>query len=119
VSRQGYEDQTRRVSLTARAPAATSTFRLRAEPKQAAAAPPARAPARGVGSLVVDSRPRGARVLLDGQLAGTTPLTIAELKAGPRRVRLELPGYRSWESTVSIAAGRETRVAGSLEPQRQ
>jgi serine/threonine protein kinase len=119
VSRQGYEDQTRRVSLTARAPAATSAFRLRAEPSQADSAPPAPAPARGVGSLVVDSRPRGARVLLDGQLAGTTPLNIAELKAGPRRVRLELPGYRPWESTVSIAAGRETRVAGSLEPQRQ
>jgi hypothetical protein len=67
------------------------------------------------GSVIVDSRPRGAQVTLDGQPVGTTPLSIGQLGAGPHTVRLELPGYRPWTASVGVVGGKQTRVAASLE----
>ena len=73
------------------------------------------APATGPGSLQVLSRPAGAQVILDGQIVGKTPLTIPDVSAGSHDVRLELPGFNRWATTVEVPAGKPARVAASLE----
>jgi len=91
----------------------------------AAAPPRATTPAQGApprpaantpGVLVVDSRPPGANVYVDGQLRGQTPLTVPNVTPGEHGVRLQLDGYDEWIDAVRVAAGSKQRVAASLEP---
>jgi hypothetical protein len=96
-----------------------------ARAERAPAAPPAqsqpaqRAPAvepaaSGQGLMQVVSRPSGAQVILDGRIVGRTPLSI-EVPDGAHDVRLDLTGFRRWETSVEVIAGQPTRVAASLE----
>jgi len=73
---------------------------------------------RGFGTLVADSRPPGARVVLDGKVIGKTPIKLGNVKAGAHTVRLEIDGYRVWSTDVKVVAGRDTRVTGSLDRMR-
>ena len=68
-----------------------------------------------VGSLMVESRPTGAHVFLDGRLIGTTPLAMPTVVAGEHAIRLELGGYRRWSSSVRVVASERNRVTASLE----
>jgi hypothetical protein len=45
--------------------------------------------ARAVGTLVVTSNPKGAKVLVDGKERGVTPLTLSDLSAGAHVVALD------------------------------
>ena len=56
------------------------------------------------GGLDIRSDPPGARVTIDGQNRGTTPVSIRELAPGDRRVVLE-GGGRKVTQTVRIDAG--------------
>jgi len=96
------------------APAQQAWSESRVEPPPVPVEPPP-APATGLGTLVADSRPAGARVVLDGKAVGKTPLKLANVKAGAHTVRLELDGYRVWATEITVAGGRDTRVAGSFE----
>jgi len=135
VVQPGYMTAREEVNLSASSPSRELSFRLqRAAPPQtpaptrqpAPARQPARAPAtqppagpvKYTGSLYVDSRPRGARVLVNGKFMGTTPVRIPDVPIGSQIVRLELPNYRFWTTTTRVAAGQEARVTGSLEPIR-
>ena len=64
---------------------------------------------------MIESRPPGASVIVDGRHVGTTPMNLGELRAGNHAVRLERPGYRIWTSGVSISAGEQNRITASLE----
>ena len=64
------------------------------------------------GSIYVDSRPRGARVSIDGKPVGVTPLRVGEVRIGSHVVRLELPDHRLWSTTTRVTAGQEQRVTG-------
>ena len=102
------------------APAEETKPAGRVERAAARPAPPARAPvaapvATGPGSLQVVSRPSGAPVILDGKTVGRTPLSIAEISDGAHDIRLDLPGFRGWATTVQVRPGEQTRVAASLE----
>lgn len=46
------------------------------------------------GGATVKSRPAGARVYVDGELVGYTPVTLPTLTLGKHLVRLERPGFR-------------------------
>jgi hypothetical protein len=70
------------------------------------------------GSLYVDSRPRGATVIVDGKTMGQTPLTLTEVATGPHVIRIEMTGKKSWMTAKTIVAGQMERVTGSLEDQR-
>ncbi len=61
----------------------------------------------GNGSVKITSAPGGAVVVADGRLLGLTPLVIEEVKPGPVKYELHLPGYKP-ES-----------VEGKVEPQQQ
>jgi hypothetical protein len=85
-------------------------------PQAPAAAPPSAAPAvPATGEIYVDSRPRGARVFINGKELGVTPLRLAGLPLGSRVVRLELADHQPWTVTTEIVARTTARVTGSLE----
>ena len=120
VVQPGFEAAAESVALTSDTPERSLALRLqqrpRAAPRPAAPAPPEPAsPAVYTGSLYVDSRPRGARVSIDGRAVGVTPLRVSEVRIGSHVVRLELPDHRIWSSSATITAGQEQRVTGSLE----
>ena len=120
VVQPGFEAATESVALTSGTPERSLALRLqrspRAAPRPAAPAPQETAsPSVYTGSLYVDSRPRGARVSIDGRAVGVTPLRVPEVRIGSHVVRLELPDHRIWSSTATITAGQEQRVTGSLE----
>lgn len=119
LRRDGYQPETQQVTLSASQPSATLDVRLRAAAATKGAPPPAKLgpAASGSGSLIVESRPVGARVQIDGRNVGATPLTIPSIAAGPHEVRLTLAGHRTWQTTVAVESGKRARVAGSLEPQ--
>lgn len=57
------------------------------------------------GGLDVRSDPPGARVTINGQSRGTTPLTIRDLAPGDHQVVLEASGGRKVTQSVRIDAG--------------
>ena len=113
LSHQGYVTAQRRVRITSQ-PAQPIDLELVARPAREVAATPA-APERASGSLVLDSRPTGARVYVDGALVGTTPMQIDAITGGDHAVRFEMDGFGPWSSTAKVTAGAKTRVSGSLE----
>ena len=118
IARDGYTTEERRVVLSASRPAQTMTVALsRVRVAAAAPAKPA-APAASAGfsgGLVIESRPSGANVYVDGKLVGATPVSLPSVPAGSHAVRLEHDGYRRWTSSVRVIASEQNRVTASLE----
>ncbi len=137
VAERGYSAESREVTLSAQqnsheidvrlaATATPTTGSTRPAPARARPQPdpptrPATPPrptsgtTQYTGSLFVDSRPRGARVFVDGRAVGVTPLSLADIPVGARVIRLELPNHRTWTDSRRIVSGETTRVTGSLE----
>ena len=61
--------------------------------------------------LLVVSRPAGATVYLDDEERGTTPLSLMNVAAGVRVVRVEFEGYQTWTKRVSLDPGPNTVTA--------
>lgn len=114
----GYVAEDRNVTITEAKPAQAVTVELErpraATQKSRASSEPASSPAFA-GVLVVESRPAGAQVFVDGKVMGITPLVVAKVDAGEHVVRLERDGYRRWSASVRIVAGERNRVTASLE----
>ena len=124
IQRDGFTVEERQVNLTRSRPSRSVDVRLtRAAPAARTPAPaPARdAPAARTGSLVIESRPTGATIMLNGRQIGTTPMTIDDLEPGTYTVQLQLPTFRPIRTTVRVVAGARARAAASLvsaqEPQ--
>ena len=117
VTQDGYATEERSVMITRRRPTqAMAVVLKRPAPARAKAETTIPRTAAGVGGvLVVESRPAGAKVFLDGKLIGTTPLSMPAVSAGQHTVRLERDGYRRWSSTVRMAGSGQNRVTASLE----
>jgi hypothetical protein len=54
-------------------------------------------------------------VIVDGRVFGRTPLSIPNVSPGAHSIRLELPGFNRWATSIDINPGARTRVAASLE----
>ena len=104
--REGYTTVERRIVITASKPALTLTVEMVKVPV---------VPARLESALVVESRPAGAAVFLDGRQIGTTPLTQPGVQVGAHAVRIVLDGYRPWSASIQVVASDQNRVAASLE----
>lgn len=107
-----------------RAPASRAPARKAPASKAAAPAPattPPTASASRTGSLLIDSRPVGASVRLNGRVVGVTPVTVTDLAPGTYTVRMQLEGFEPLTTTVRVVAGARARAAASLtsaqEPQ--
>jgi PEGA domain len=103
------------VAVDARPAGTTVSFQLARVRGPERPAPAVSRPGAKTGALRIESRPSGAAVLIDGRVAGTTPLLISDLEPGTRQLRLELPGHRRWSTTTTVVAGQTIRVAASLE----
>ncbi|MEO5897652.1 MAG: PEGA domain-containing protein [Vicinamibacterales bacterium] len=119
VAQSGFVSAREEVRLTAGAPSRTVTLQL--QRRAAPAAPPTRTSRETreepipPGSLYIDSRPRGARVFVDGKPVGVTPVRVPDVPSGSHVVRLELPDHRPWTTSARVRAGEQERVSGSLE----
>jgi hypothetical protein len=122
VLHDGYAMDERRVVITPSRPAQSVTIelaRLRVPPR--ATAPATATPTtsgtagRFTGILVLDSRPPGAKIFLDGTMVGTTPMLLQAVRAGEHAVRMEHDGYRNWSSSVRVVASERNRVTAALE----
>jgi serine/threonine protein kinase len=130
IVHDGYTTAERRVVLSPERPSQTFTVPLAKAPVAPKATgsqtakspvvtpkPGASEPAKAdeAGLLVLDSRPTGATVFLDGRVAGKTPLSVPDVKAGDHTVRFELSGHYPWTASINVVSGTSTRVGGSLE----
>ena len=105
----------RRSPGASRTPAAApATVASPAKPAE----PGSKTAASGTGIMVIDSRPQGARVFIDGKDVGFTPLRLTAQPVGARAVRLELANHLPWTNTAKVTAGEPAHVTGSLEPIR-
>ncbi len=116
----GFVTDERQVTITSAQRAHSITVRLSPERPPVAAigaqpALPAASAERGTAPLSVESRPAGAQVFIDGQLVGTTPLSLAEVPAGDHALHLDHDGYRRWSAAIRIVASQPQRVAASLD----
>ncbi len=69
-----------------------------------------------LGTLHVVTEPPGAEVRIDGNMVGTTPLTVQEL-AGLARIRVGKEGFRTYNRSLSIEAGQRVELGPlRLEP---
>ena len=66
------------------------------------------------GTLVVDSVPQGATVLINQRNAGVTPLRLPNHPAGSYAVWVELDGFQRSTAVVRVAASTTTRVNPTL-----
>ena len=106
VAHPGYVPRSEPVTLTADTPVRTLAVELRRGlPTDGAS----------TGSVFVDSRPRGARVVVGGRFVGYTPLSVPELAPGNHSVRFELTGFSPVTSTVTIKPGAQARLAVTLK----
>jgi cytoskeleton protein RodZ len=85
-----------------------------ATPAPTPSAPPA-PPPRQV-SLRIATQPAGARVYLDGFLLGQAPLE-ARVEGGERTLRIEAPGYLTYEQVVTLQSDRNLSLALTPAPQ--
>jgi hypothetical protein len=118
ITRDGYAQEDRRLSLTATRPSQTLTVSLVPASASAANSPPAPSGTSAqptTGLLRIESRPLGASVYVNDRLVGKTPLQIGDVTSGEHSVRLELDGYGKWITSVRVTGGVEQRVAASLE----
>jgi hypothetical protein len=53
--------------------------------------------------------------VINGQVAGTTPLTLESVAPGTVTITIERQGYRPYIETIELKAGERRRVAASLE----
>ncbi len=99
-----HEAEERTLSVNMTAGAQMSQY-LELGPPKATAAP--------VGHLTIVSEPPGARVSINGEARGVTPVTVRDLEATPHKVTV-VGATGSSERTVDVAPGGTTSVVFAL-----
>ena len=110
VARPGHVPRTEHVTIGAAAPVRTLDVTL--APGLESTPTPSTRSTRG--AIDVDSRPRGARVIVDGRYVGLAPLRLADVGPGDHEVTLELGGYRSATGWVRVDAGQIEKLTTTL-----
>lgn len=70
------------------------------------------------GSLSVESYPRGAKVYLDNNYKGTTPLNLKNIATGQYTLKMVLEGCKDWTSTVVILPILTVTISADLVLER-
>ena len=68
------------------------------------------------GGLMVKTPPAGALVSVDGEVRGTTPVSIENLRSGGHRLSLALEGYKEQVRQVMVIPYATESLHYSLEP---
>ena len=66
---------------------------------------------KAVGRLRVRAFPADAEIRLDGQLLGRGVVLDSTVRAGARRLRVSAPGYKTFDTTVTVVADEITALA--------
>ena len=107
------------IATPSEAPGAKAPDAPRAErPARQAERLPVNTDPNAASGLFAITRPLGAQVFLDNKLIGTTPLFMSQLSSGSHEVRLELPGFRTYSSSIQVEPNRRFRLAVQLEETR-
>jgi len=107
------------IATPSAAPGANAPDAPRAQrPVRQAERLPVNADPNAAGGLFAITRPLGAQVFLDNKLIGTTPLFMSQLSSGSHEVRLELPGFRTYSSSIQVEPSRRFRLAVQLAETR-
>jgi hypothetical protein len=72
-------------------------------------------PVQTLGRLVVESKPSGASIYIDGRFLGYTPYT-GDVSPGRHTITLQLPGYQPYETTINITPNKTTKIGVTLKP---
>jgi hypothetical protein len=70
------------------------------------------------GSLVVITKPEGCRVILGGDLKGSSPVRIPYVKVGEYTLNVSKSGYKDELATVRVAPASPTTMQLSLQKDR-
>jgi hypothetical protein len=108
VKKAGYETYSGDLAMPA--PGQTKTFYATLNPV------PTPVPPVNYGSIYVESSPSGAAIYFNGNYRGVAPLTINEVWPGTDTISAELSGYRTFTTSATVYAGRQTRVFCPLSP---
>ncbi len=71
---------------------------------------------KGPTQFVFNTRPRGAKVYLNKQYKGTTPLITGPINAGTYIVKLEKQGYKPYSSAILLMEGFTYKINRKLRP---
>jgi hypothetical protein len=66
------------------------------------------------GQLSIKSTPDSADITLDGKYVGSTP-SIVTLPPGDHPIKIEKPGFKTWERTVTVTSDSQVTVSATLE----
>ena len=105
---EGYESQEHRLTISSDEPIAALSAVLTPSADT-------RTASLGVGSVFVDTRPRGVEVWLDQQLVGESPMLISNVSMGAHQVEFKHVGYRDWATTIQVGSSAQARVTASLD----
>lgn len=100
LSLDGYSDATKTVTIAAEQTLPLAVTLTKSTPT--------------TGALNIITDPEGASVSLDGGSKGTTPLTISEIYPGTYTLKITKSGYTDLQQSVTISAGKETKMTVSL-----
>ncbi len=98
VAQQGYKSHVERVEL-----AAGQSFKLVARLESAS------------GAVRFSTRPKGAKIYLEGRLKGVSPLELKGLPPGRFKVLVVKPGYLEYVGAVDVAAGKTRNLSINLQ----
>lgn len=70
----------------------------------------------GVGSVLFETNPTGAKVFIDDVFQGETPLMIDNVPDGSYSARFEKEGYLNHYMTFDVAATLQSHVTAGLQP---
>jgi PEGA domain-containing protein len=85
-----------------------------AQPSSVAAAQSSNGSDPALSSVEVKSNPDGAEITVDEKYMGSTPSTL-KLAAGDHKIKLEKGGFKTWERTLTVAAGATAMVNPTLD----
>ncbi len=66
------------------------------------------------GSINIESKPAKAKVCLDGEEVGTTPVTLMSVAPGVHEVEVRMDGYDVWSESVEVEADKEKVLTSVL-----
>jgi hypothetical protein len=63
-----------------------------------------------LSTLIIESQPEGAAIIIGGEHRGVTPLVLNDLAQGRHEIRGELPGHHPVSATVVLQKNEEKRI---------
>lgn len=63
------------------------------------------------GTIIVDSTPTAARVMLDGMDVGETPITLSNVPKGQHFVAIDQSGHEVYKKLIDVKEGRQNIIA--------